>query len=156
MINFKRGLSPTIAIWSPFRALQVWKSRKIDFQTRSWGNFLANILADILGEYFGRHGQKKSAGPGPPIGPTMPWPGNFSDTLTPHLRTPTRIWLHNPRFSSFGKKSGCRSWSWARFALIFTKNSLNCAKIFENPQNLEIILARKYWRARKMLKITPQ
>ena len=22
---------------------------------------------------------------------TMPWPGNFSDTLTPHLRTPTRI-----------------------------------------------------------------
>ena len=42
-------------------------------------------------EFFRHHSQKKSAGPGPPIGPTMPWPVNFSDTLTPHLRTPTRI-----------------------------------------------------------------
>ena len=66
------------------------------------GDFLAAIF---WRRFFRRHGQKKSAGPGPPIGPTMPWPGNFSDTLTPHLRTPIRIWLHNPRLISFGKKT---------------------------------------------------
>ena len=56
------------------------------------GKILGRFFAGIFWpKFFGRDNWSGAAGPGPPIGPTMPWPGNFSDTLTPHLRTPTRI-----------------------------------------------------------------
>ena len=68
-------------------------------------SILVKEMRGIFWRIISANNQKKSAGPGPHIGPTMPWPGNFSDTLTPHLRTPTRIWLHNPRLISFGEKN---------------------------------------------------
>ena len=64
---------------------------KIDHLSILVKDMRGDFLADFFGGDFFGDNQKKSAGPGPPIGPTMPWPGNFSDTLTPHLRRPIRI-----------------------------------------------------------------
>ena len=62
------------------------------------------MRGDFFGNIFGGKGEKRKKGkkdknifgPEPPgrarpLVPTMPWPVNFSDTLTPGLRTITRI-----------------------------------------------------------------